>query len=166
MANALRHHISIIQGPPGTGKTSVCAAIVFQMSIKKPKEKTLCVGQSNIGVDNLAERIAKTGLNVVRVLSRTQELESRICEKLCLHYRLIHDDLDMPEQEDYRNLMSIKKDIGHLPAKYNKIMKRIEPLLIKAVFERAHVICSTCVTCLDSRLDGMSYGFMLMDEAT
>ncbi len=136
------------------------------MSIKKPKEKTLCVGQSNIGVDNLAQRIAKTGLNVVRVLSRQQEHEARACEKLCLHYRLIHDDLDMPEQEDYRNLMSIKKDIGHLPGKFFKIMNRIEPLLIKAVFDRAHVICSTCVNTLDKRFEGLSYGFMLMDEAT
>ncbi len=104
---ALVHHLSIVQGPPGTGKTSVCAAIVYQMAQQKKGQVTLCVGQSNKGVDNLAERIALTGLTVVRVLARSKELEGRVCEELCLHYRLYHDDLGVPEQANYKKYIDL-----------------------------------------------------------
>jgi regulator of nonsense transcripts 1 len=63
---ALVTPLSIIQGPPGTGKTVVSATLVYHLRNITKKQVLVCA-PSNIAVDHLAERIEKTGLNVVRI---------------------------------------------------------------------------------------------------
>ncbi|MFW5999169.1 MAG: IGHMBP2 family helicase [Halanaerobiaceae bacterium] len=55
----------LIQGPPGTGKTMTAIEIINQ-AIKR-KESVLATADSNIAVDNMVQRLAASGANVLRV---------------------------------------------------------------------------------------------------
>lgn len=63
---ALITPLCLIQGPPGTGKTVVTATLVYHLCTLTQKQILVCA-PSNIAVDHLAERIEKTGLNVVSI---------------------------------------------------------------------------------------------------
>ncbi|CAB9496919.1 polymerase alpha-associated DNA helicase A [Seminavis robusta] len=70
---ALTRRLTLIQGPPGTGKTSVASAIGFgfayqcKMLSAAGNAKVLACACSNVGADNLADRLVKLGLKVVRI---------------------------------------------------------------------------------------------------
>ena len=65
---ALASPLCMIQGPPGTGKTVVSATLVYQLCVSTQKQILVCA-PSNIAVEHLAEKIEKTGLNVVSILT-------------------------------------------------------------------------------------------------
>lgn len=56
--------MTFIQGPPGTGKTVTSATIVYHL-VKQTNGQVLVCAPSNIAVDQLAEKIHRTGLKVV-----------------------------------------------------------------------------------------------------
>lgn len=56
--------------------------------------QVLVVAPSNIAVDQLAERISRTGLKVVRVAARSREDISSTVEPLTLHYQVTHCETD------------------------------------------------------------------------
>ena len=68
---ALTRRLTMVQGPPGTGKTSVAAAIGFGFALQartlSTNAKVLATACSNVGADNLADRLLKLGLKVVRI---------------------------------------------------------------------------------------------------
>lgn len=78
----------MIQGPPGTGKTVTSAALVYWLikGGRSDQSQVLVTAPSNIAVDQLTSKIAKTGVKVVRVCSKTREEsggqgeEVRYCE--------------------------------------------------------------------------------------
>ena len=80
----LQRPFSLIQGPPGTGKTVTSATIVYHLS-KMNQGQVLVCAPSNVAVDQLAERIAMTGLRVVRVCAKSREGVSTYIEHLTLH---------------------------------------------------------------------------------
>jgi hypothetical protein len=53
-----------------------------------PKTKVLVSAPSNVAVDQLAEKIAATGLKVVRVCAKTREAVASPVEHLALHYQV------------------------------------------------------------------------------
>ena len=53
----------VLQGPPGTGKTVTSATVVYHLS-KQNQGQVLVCAPSNIAVDQLTEKIHKTGLKV------------------------------------------------------------------------------------------------------
>ena len=59
----LTEPLSLIQGPPGTGKTVTSAAIVYWLHYQHSKQILVCA-PSNVAVDQLAEKVAATGLKV------------------------------------------------------------------------------------------------------
>jgi regulator of nonsense transcripts 1 len=61
--HALQRPLSLIQGPPGTGKTVTSATIVYQL-VKQNGGPVLVCAPSNIAVDQLTEKIHRTGLKV------------------------------------------------------------------------------------------------------
>jgi regulator of nonsense transcripts 1 len=64
--------LSLIQGPPGTGKTVTSATIIFHLA-KITNGQVLVCAPSNVAVDQLTERIHRTGLKVVRVTAKSRE---------------------------------------------------------------------------------------------
>lgn len=87
--SVLQQPLSLIQGPPGTGKTVTSATIVYHIC-KATGSQVLVAAPSNVAVDQLAEKIAKTGLKVVRVCARTREdgAGSPAVERLTLHHQV------------------------------------------------------------------------------
>lgn len=53
----------LLQGPPGTGKTVTSATIVYHLC-KQSGGQVLVCAPSNIAVDQLTEKIHRTGLKV------------------------------------------------------------------------------------------------------
>ena len=56
----------VLQGPPGTGKTVTSASIVYHLA-KQGLGQVLVCAPSNIAVDQLTEKIHKTGLKVNQI---------------------------------------------------------------------------------------------------
>ena len=57
--------VSVIHGPPGTGKTTTLVQAILALQ-KKEKQLLVCA-PSNAATDLLTEKLADTGLNVVRI---------------------------------------------------------------------------------------------------
>ncbi|CAG8276826.1 unnamed protein product [Penicillium salamii] len=57
--------IALIHGPPGTGKTHTLIELILQLVQRK--KRILVCGPSNVSVDNIVERLAKTKTPVVRI---------------------------------------------------------------------------------------------------
>jgi regulator of nonsense transcripts 1 len=53
-----------------------------------PPPQVLVAAPSNVAVDQLAEKIAATGLKVVRVCAKTREAVASPVEPLTLHYQV------------------------------------------------------------------------------
>ena len=68
----------------GTGKTVTSATLVFHLS-KQAMGQILVTAPSNVAVDQLTEKIAATGLRVVRLESKTREATASLVDLLCLH---------------------------------------------------------------------------------
>lgn len=57
--------IALVHGPPGTGKTHTLIELILQL-VQRQKRILVC-GPSNVSVDNIVERLAKTQTPVVRI---------------------------------------------------------------------------------------------------
>lgn len=80
----LQQPLSLIQGPPGTGKTVTSATIVYHM-VKQNKAQVLVCAPSNIAVDQLTEKIHRSGLKVIRLCAKSREDVSNDVSFLALH---------------------------------------------------------------------------------
>lgn len=62
-----------LQGPPGTGKTVTSATIVYHLAKQNAGQVLVCA-PSNIAVDQLTEKMHKTGLKVSCLFSLKNSL--------------------------------------------------------------------------------------------
>jgi regulator of nonsense transcripts 1 len=83
----LQRPLSLIQGPPGTGKTVTSATIVYHLA-KQNQGQVLVCAPSNIAVDQLTEKIHKTGLKVVRLCAKSREAIDSPVSFLALHNQI------------------------------------------------------------------------------
>ena len=89
--HALQRPLSLIQGPPGTGKTVTSATIVYQLVKNQPASNrypVLVCAPSNTAVDQLTEKIEKTGLKIVRVCAKSREAIDSPVSHLALHNQI------------------------------------------------------------------------------
>ena len=75
------------QGPPGTGKTVTSATIVYHL-VKQTGAPVFVCAPSNIAVDQLTEKIHKTGLKVVRLCAKSREAIDSPVSFLALHNQI------------------------------------------------------------------------------
>lgn len=159
--NVLQKPLSLIQGPPGTGKTVVSTTIVYHL-VRMTNEPVLVCAPSNVAVDQLAERLEKTGLRVVRLAAKSREhLDSNV-QHLTLHERVKTDT----KNQELLKLMQLKEELGELSAddekKYLRHLKKAE----KNILSRADVVCCTCSGAGDLRLRDIRFRTTLIDEST
>jgi regulator of nonsense transcripts 1 len=81
---AVQRPLTLIQGPPGTGKTVTSATIVYHLA-KLGSGPVLVCAPSNIAVDQLTEKIHRTGLKVVRLCAKSREAIDSPVSFLALH---------------------------------------------------------------------------------
>lgn len=77
----------ILKGPPGTGKTVTSATLVYHMT-RQGNGACLVCAPSNVAVDQLAEKIHRTGLNVIRVCAKSREQIETSVSHLALHNKV------------------------------------------------------------------------------
>jgi regulator of nonsense transcripts 1 len=156
--------LSLIQGPPGTGKTVTSATIVYHLA-KTSKGQVLVCAPSNIAVDQLAEKIAQTGLKVVRVVAKSREaLPGSSVEHLTLHYQVRH--IDDREESELNKLIRLRDDVGDLNDRDDRRLRALKRVAERELLSAAEVICTTCVSAGDPRLAAFRFRSVLMDEAT
>jgi regulator of nonsense transcripts 1 len=163
LKNVLSSPLSLIQGPPGTGKTVTSASLVYHLAKQNVGQVLVCA-PSNIAVDQLTEKIAMTGLKVVRVAAKSRESTLSSIEHLTLHCMV--KNLDTPDKVELRKYQKLKDELGDLNAadakRYQILKRKAELEILKA----ADVICTTCVGAGDKRLANFRFRQLLIDEAT
>jgi len=161
--SVLTRPLSLIQGPPGTGKTVTSATIVYQLAQQHLGQVIVCA-PSNVAVDQLAEKIERTGLRVVRLAARSREAVASPVEHLTLHYQTAH--LDSPETAEFKKLQQLKDELGELSSNDERRHKRLKRKIEREIIAAADVVCVTAVGAGDPRLADFRFRQVLMDEST
>jgi ATP-dependent RNA/DNA helicase IGHMBP2 len=168
--------LAIIHGPPGTGKTTTIAEVIRQLVARG--ERVLACAPSNTGVDNLLERLLKSGEAVVRLGH-----PARVSEELRQH------TLDaLVEEHDamllVKKMMREAEQIERKAERYTRARpapgqrwqqrqdarelrrqaRLLEKQAVSDVLKDARVVCAT-TTFDDSVLEDMRFDVLVIDEA-
>jgi len=158
--HALQRPLSLIQGPPGTGKTVTSATILYQL-VKQHGGPVLVCAPSNTAVDQLCEKVQRTGLRVVRVCAKSREaLESPVAH-LALHNQI----KKVEGSNELQKLQLLKDETGELSSTDEKRYRTLRKQTEKELLDLADVICCTCIGAGDPRLAKMRFSSILIDES-
>uniref|UniRef100_A0AC35TGV9 Regulator of nonsense transcripts 1 n=1 Tax=Rhabditophanes sp. KR3021 TaxID=114890 RepID=A0AC35TGV9_9BILA len=158
---ALRRPLSLIQGPPGTGKTVTSATLIYHL-VNQTKGKVLVCAPSNIAVDQLAEKLHKTGLKVIRLCAKGREDVQSPCAFLSLHNQL----KSLTQATELQSLLQLKETGGGLSFNDENRLKLIIKSKEKVLLSKADVICCTCVCAADARITFLKFKAVLIDECS
>jgi superfamily I DNA and/or RNA helicase len=169
--------LAVIHGPPGTGKTTTVVEVIRQ-AVRRG-EKVLACAPSNLGVDNLLERLVAGGERAVRLGH-----PARVLPELRAHTL----DLMVEDHDDTRLARKLAKEAYALFRKAGKWTRgkpepgarrdmrqeardlladarRLESQAVARVLGGATVLCAT-TTGLDGALLGdRSFDLVVIDEA-
>lgn len=159
--HALQRPLSLIQGPPGTGKTVTSATIVYQLVKQTGGGPVLVCAPSNIAVDQLTEKIHRTGLKVVRLCAKSREAIDSPVSFLALHNQIRSID----SNTELQKLQQLKDETGELSSVDEKRYRLLKKAAEKELLEAADVICCTCVGAGDPRLARLKFHSILIDES-
>eukprot|EP00928_Gymnodinium_smaydae_P007599 TRINITY_DN12722_c0_g1_i1.p1 TRINITY_DN12722_c0_g1~~TRINITY_DN12722_c0_g1_i1.p1 ORF type:complete len:1127 (+),score=208.53 TRINITY_DN12722_c0_g1_i1:492-3383(+) len=160
---ALQNPLCLIQGPPGTGKTVTSGTIVYHLTRQNQGQVLVCA-PSNIAVDQLAEKLHKTGLKVVRLSAKSREAVASSVDFLTLHHQVRH--LDTPDHTELQKLIALREELGELSHADEKKFKQLQSSTERELLQAADVICCTCVGAGDHRLANFRFKQVLVDEST
>ena len=168
--------VAIIHGPPGTGKTTTLAEIIYQAV--QTGEKVLACATSNTAVDNLLERLVAMMPHVLRVGHPARVMESLrghtldemvdaepTMDVVAEMRREVQSLMraaskDFRGQNGYRRRREIIAEAGQLRGQ----IRGLEKSIIRAVVDRADVICTT-TTIDDDLLGDRHFDTVVIDEA-
>ncbi|TPX39659.1 hypothetical protein SeMB42_g06292 [Synchytrium endobioticum] len=159
--SVLTKPLSLIQGPPGTGKTVTSATIVYHLAKMNDGQILVCA-PSNVAVDQLTEKIHRTGLKVVRVAAKSREALDSSVDALTLHEQVRNND-SMPELQ---KLSRLRDELGELSAADEKRYRMLGRAAERDILSMADVICTTCTGAGDPRLAKLTFRTTLIDEST
>jgi len=158
----LQKPLCLIQGPPGTGKTVTSATIVYHLVKSCGHRQVLVCAPSNIAVDQLTEKIHRTGLKVVRLCAKSREAIDSTVSFLSLH----HQVRTMGSSPELQQLQQLKDETGELSSKDERHYRALRRNAERELLMNADVICSTCVGAGDPRLARFRFRSILIDEST
>ncbi len=153
--------LSLIQGPPGTGKTVTSATIIYHLA-KQNNSQVLVCAPSNVAVDQLCERVHRTGLKVVRLTAKSREDVESSVSFLALHEQVRMNDTNV----ELKRLQQLKNEVGELKSKDEKLFRQLTKAAEREILSNADVVCCTCVGAGDPRLAKMKFRNVLIDEST
>ena len=159
--SVLQKPLSLIQGPPGTGKTVTSATIIYHLAKINDGQVLVCA-PSNVAVDQLCERIHKTGLKTVRVTAKSREDVESPVGFLSLHEQVRMNDSNI----ELVKLNQLKSELGELSSQDEKKYKTLTRNAEREILTNADVICCTCVGAGDPRLSRFKFRTVLIDEST
>jgi regulator of nonsense transcripts 1 len=161
--SVLQKPLSLIQGPPGTGKTVTSASLVYHLA-KQNMGQVLVCAPSNVAVDQLTEKIHKSGLRVVRIAAKSRESTMSSVDHLTLHTMV--RNLDPIAYAELRKFQLLKDELGDLTAADAKRFRQLRSQAEREILQAADVICTTCVGAGDPRLSNFRFRQLLIDEST
>lgn len=159
----LQRPLSLIQGPPGTGKTVTSATIVYHLS-RQGQGQVLVAAPSNVAVDHLTDKIAATGLKVVRVSAKGREEVATAVDHLTLHRQV--RALAATAKPELKKLLRLKAEVGELSDADERRFRKLSRDAEREILAAADVICTTCAGAGDRRFEGLRFKQVLVDEAT
>lgn len=169
--------IALIHGPPGTGKTTTVAEVIRQLVGRG--EKVLACAPSNIGVDNLLERLLDSGIRAVRLGHPARVLPQLRANTL---------DLLVEEHHDVHVAHQLIKSALHLfrrASRYTRAKprpgekqemrqeakalmadaRRLERQAVQHILDTADVLCATTTGLDDGLLGQRHFDCVVIDEA-
>lgn len=171
--------VALVHGPPGTGKTRTLVEVIRQAVLAG--ERVLATAASNAAVDNLAERLAAAGVDVVRlghparVAPAVQErtLDShlartdawRLARKWVAEANAIRRkaqtrfDRGAIGRSEKGDLM---REAGRLQRDARVHLRRVE----QGIVSRAAVVCATAAGADAALLPDDPFDVVVLDEAT
>lgn len=162
VGSVLKNALSLIQGPPGTGKTVTSATIIYHLAKNSNGGQVLVCAPSNVAVDQLCERIHRTGLKVVRITAKSREDVESPVRFLSLHEQVRLNDTN----SEFKKLNQLKSELGELSSQDEKKFKQLTRSAEREILTNADVICCTCVGAGDPRLAKFKFRTVLIDEST
>ncbi|TVU10866.1 hypothetical protein EJB05_44419 [Eragrostis curvula] len=166
--------VLVIQGPPGTGKTGLLSYLIERVVCRG--ERVLVTAPSNAAIDNIVEKLATTGMNIVRVGNPSRispsvasrslgDIVTRRLQKITEEFERKKSDL----RKDLKHCIqddSLASGIRQLLKKLGKDYKKKEKEMIKEVISNAEVILSTNIGAADPliRKNGC-FDLVIIDEA-
>lgn len=176
---ALSRELSLILGPPGTGKTRTLAELVRQAVARG--ERVLVTAASHTAVDNLAERLVREGVRLVRMghpARVSEEMEAHTLDALLEateSSKLAEGWVREAEQLRQKLAQRMKRgavsreersaakfEINGLFASARRATKDSQ----KNILESATVIAATAAGADSWQLDGLQFDRVVLDEAT
>ena len=168
--------IAVIHGPPGTGKTRTLVELIRQAVIRG--QKVLVCAPSNLGVDNVFERLLDRGTKAVRighiarVLPRLREQclttlvpkhrDMRQVKKLRSEANDLFRKLDKPSRSLHRTVRQEMRD----EAKGLRADARdLEAGIAEAIMDEAEVVCATNTGINSDLLGSRRFDLVVIDEA-
>ena len=168
--------VAIVHGPPGTGKTRTLVELVRQAALQG--QKTLVCAPSNLGVDNLFERLLDRGTNAVRIghLARVlPHLRDRCLTALVLKHRDVRriQKLRQEAAELYRKADKSSRglDRGARQALREEVRelladaRELEAGIAQEIVNDAEVVCVTNTGITSDLLGARRFDLVVIDEA-
>lgn len=172
--------LAIVHGPPGTGKTTTLVAAIRALT-ERDEGPVLVVAPSNTAVDLLSEKLADTGLNVLRIGNPAKVSDKLL--SLTLDSRMAEHSA-MKEVKKLKKRAAEFKDMAHKykrsfgPAEREqrkalfdearnlmKEVERTEQYILDDVIGKAKVITATLVGANHYTIRNLRYGTAVIDEA-
>lgn len=169
--------IALIHGPPGTGKTTTVAELIRRLVAQD--EKVLACAPSNIGVDNLFERLLRAGVRAVRLghparvlpQLRANTLDLLVDEHpdVRLAHKLVKDALATFRRADRytraRPKPSERKKLRQEAQALLADARRLEAQAVQHILDTADVLCATTTGLDDYLLGQRRFDSVVIDEA-
>ncbi|PWS29130.1 IGHMBP2 family helicase [Pedobacter yonginense] len=173
-------HLAIVHGPPGTGKTTTLVQAIKSL-VKHSDQKILVVAPSNTAVDLLTEKLAKEGLNVIRVgnPARVSEhlMAATLDHKMADHAEMKNIKTLKKQANEYKNMAhKYKRSFGKAERdqrkalfneahKIGKEVEQLEQYIMDNLFNKAQIITATLVGANHYTVRNLTYNTIIIDEA-
>ncbi|HZA51674.1 MAG TPA: AAA domain-containing protein, partial [Myxococcaceae bacterium] len=171
----------LVHGPPGTGKSTVLAEIAVQ-AVASGK-KLLCTAASNAAVDHLVDLCLDRGLRAVRVghpARVTERLQEHTLDLLVEAHpdRVLSRELfdegfallgyarRQRTQGRSRDRFAQARSSRAEASRLFDEARALEKKAVRAVLDRAEVLCATLAMLDAGPLGGVEFDLALVDEAT